>query len=112
MKKIFVKKYFVFILFFFMPAFCFAKNAYVPDHYKGTKFTYDGLGLIHLIGEKRFVIGDINYRKSPKIEYHGLKLRYLSSSEFSVGDFVGLKINSKREITDLYLIKKRKDLKK
>ncbi len=65
-----------------------------------------GYGQINRIGEDDMLIDDLRMWISPSVEYYSRSNGLPAfQDEFSVGTFIGFRINEKREIIELWLIK-------
>ena len=65
-----------------------------------------GYGQINRIGEGDMLIDDLLMWISPSVEYYSQSSGLPAfPEEFSVGTFVGFRVNEKREIIELWLIK-------
>jgi hypothetical protein len=72
-----------------------------PDYYPDT---YNIIGKIDRIAENEIVINDTLYRFSPNLTCYTPTTMYASKAIFSVGNRVGVEIDSKNEVTSLYLL--------
>jgi hypothetical protein len=72
-----------------------------PDYYPD-KFNI--IGKIDRIAENEIVIGDTLYRLSPDLTCYTPTSMYASKAVFSVGNRVGVEIDSKSEVMSLYLL--------
>ncbi len=85
----------------------------VPDLQSGETLTagqkvmvIDGYGQINRIGEGAVLIDDLQMWISPSVEYYSQSDGLPAfQDEFSIGTFVGFRVNEKREIIELWLIK-------
>jgi len=73
------------------------------------KMIIHGLGIIGRIGKNEMVISDILLAVSPAITYYSEKIGYdVSLSNFKVGSLAGFRLNSEREIIELWLLDQKK----
>ena len=72
-----------------------------PDYYP---HTFNLIGKIDRIAETEIVINDTLYRLSPNLSCYTPTSMYASKAVFSVGNRVGVEIDSKNEVTSLYLL--------
>ena len=72
-----------------------------PDYYPDT---FNLIGKIDRIAENEIVINDTLYRLSPNLSCYTPTSMYASKAIFSVGNRVGVEIDSKHEVTSLYLL--------
>lgn len=80
-----------------------AKGEWAFPEYYPKKF--DGEGYIDRIAKDEIVIDDCSYRFSPFVKFATPTRKNTLSSRFRAGDLVGYIINSKKEITSLWLLK-------
>jgi hypothetical protein len=106
--KLFIKLkiYFIFIVIVCFYAACvFSFEMPCPQYEKGKLFYYNSCGILNHYDRDFFVISDKVLKKSASVSYHGLKFRHINEKNFKKGCIVGLRINKKNEVTDIYLIK-------
>jgi hypothetical protein len=73
------------------------------------KMIVHGRGIIGRIGKNEMVISDILLPISPSITYYSEKTGYgLSLSDVKVGAIAGFRLNSKRQIIELWLLDEEK----
>jgi len=92
---------FVFMLFFVEICHGQGVERIYPDYYPD-KFNI--IGKIDRIAENEIVIGDTLYRLSPDLTCYTPTSMYASKALFTVGNRVGVEIDSKYEVTSLYLL--------
>jgi len=84
----------------------------VPDPQSGETLTIGGkeivihgYGQINRIGEGDMLIDDLRMWISPSVEYFSLSNGLPAfPEEFSIGTFIGFRVNERREIIELWLI--------
>ena len=72
-----------------------------PDYYPDK---FNAIGKIDRIAENEIVINDTLYRLSPDLICYTPTSMYASKALFSVGNRVGIEIDSKNVVTSLYLL--------
>lgn len=76
---------------------------------RSQKMIIHGRGIIGRIGKNEMVISDILLPISPSITYYSEKTGYdVSLSDVKVGALAGFRLNSKREIIELWLLDEEK----
>jgi len=78
----------------------------VPDLQAGEELIIHGRGTIDWIKEDELIIRDTLMPISPSVEYYSQSDGLPAfPEEFSIGTFVGFRLNAKKEIIELWLIK-------
>ena len=92
-----------FVTMLFMAEMCRGQGieGIYPDYYPDT---FNIIGKIDRIAENEIVIDDTLYKLSPKLTCYTPTSMYASKAVFSVGNRVGVEIDSKHEVTSLYLL--------
>ena len=83
--------------------FCFGQGLerIYPDYYPEE---FNAIGKIDRIAEKEIVIDDSLFKLSPNVTCYTPISKYVSKALFSVGNRVGVEINSNHEVTSLWLL--------
>lgn len=98
------------VLLFVMLSFVISLDVFSKEAYSAParELAYEYTGTVLRVGENEIVVDDHILYFSKFVKYHRTSGKGLISKEIKAGTQIGFKLNDKKEISDIWILKKKK----